>query len=239
MQALHPKNINLMSTQFPSSPIGSSSLSSSSSGESINASNQEDKKKKKRKIKKKTNKQGLKIPTTASHVGGNQPVTVNHVGSVDEIDKTTKITRKPKFPCRICKGDHLLKNCLGIPKVLEVWSTGSQQRVSPTVTSHVGDIPSTSESKVGNKKGKVKFPYRLCEISHQTYLFPRVDEVSYLLENIAYVQQQLPTTYHKFSSNSPLIDELVNLVPSSVNLVDQLIDSIPSSVNHRSIPVFL
>jgi hypothetical protein len=158
---------------FPSSPVGSSSLSSSSPGESINASNQEDKKKKKRKKKKNKNKQG-----------GNQPTTVNHAGSVDDIDKPTKTTRKPKFPCRICKGDHLLKDFLGIPKILEVWSMGSQQPMSPLPASHVGDNPSTSNSKVGSKKGRVKFPCRLCEGSHQTYLFPRMDEASCLLEDI-------------------------------------------------------
>jgi hypothetical protein len=111
--------------------------------------------------------------------------------------------------------------------------------VSPAVASHAGDNPSTSDSKVGNKKGKVKFPCRLCEGSHQTYLFPRVDEASYLLENIVYIQQKIPTAYHKFFPNPPLVDELVNLVPSLVNLVDQLIDSVPSSVNHQLIPFFL
>jgi hypothetical protein len=105
---------------FPSSPVGSSSLSSSSPGGSINASNQEDKKKKKRNIKKKKNKKG-----------GNPPATVNHVGSVDDIDKPTKTTRKPKFPCRLCKGDHLLKDFPGLPNILEVWSMGSKQPISP------------------------------------------------------------------------------------------------------------
>jgi hypothetical protein len=41
-----------------------------------------------------------------------------------------------------------------------------------------------------------------------------MDEASYILENIVYVQQQLPYP------NWPLVDELVNPVPSSVNLVD-------------------
>jgi hypothetical protein len=69
---------------FPSSPIVSSSLSSSLPGESLNASNQEAQKKKKRKNKKKKNKQG-----------GNQPATDNHVGSVDDIDKSTKHIASP------------------------------------------------------------------------------------------------------------------------------------------------
>jgi hypothetical protein len=97
-----------------------------------------DKKNKKRKIKKKKNKQGTKLPTTVVHVGGNQLAIVNCTGSINDIDKPTKITRKPKFPCRICKGEHIIRYFPGIPKVLEVWSTGSQQPVSPITSSHVG-----------------------------------------------------------------------------------------------------
>jgi hypothetical protein len=126
MHSLSPQEHQPHVDPSPSSPVQSSSLSSSSPSERSEASNQVDKKKKKRKIKKKKNKQGAKLPTTTGHVGSNQPVTVNHVGSIDEVHKPTKTTRKPKFPCRICKGDHLLKDFPGIPKVLDVWSTSSQ-----------------------------------------------------------------------------------------------------------------
>jgi hypothetical protein len=51
-----------------------------------------------------------------------------------------------------------------------------------------------------------------------------MDEASYLLENIVDVQQKLP------SPSPPLVDELVNLVPSSVNLVDQVIHLVQSSI---------
>jgi hypothetical protein len=168
---------------LPSSPVGSSSHSSSSPSEISTASNQVDKKKKKRKIKKKKNKLGGKLPTTAGHVGSDQPTIVHHVGSVDNVDKSTKTHRKPKFPCRICKGDHLLKDFPGIPKVVEVWSQGSQPMSSATA-GHAGDNPSTSDNQVGSKKGKVKFPCLLCKEMHHTYLCPRMDEASYLLENI-------------------------------------------------------
>jgi hypothetical protein len=60
----------------------------------------------------------------------------------------------------------------------------------------------------------------LCKEMHHTYLCSRMDEASYLLEKIVNVQQQLPTAYRKLSLNLPLVDELVNLVPSSINLVD-------------------
>jgi hypothetical protein len=60
---------------LPSSPVESSSRSSSSPSEIYVASNRVDKKKKKSKIKKKNNKIGGKLPTTAGHVGSDQPTT--------------------------------------------------------------------------------------------------------------------------------------------------------------------
>jgi hypothetical protein len=188
---------------FPSSPIVSSSLSSSSPGEILDASNQEAKKKKKRKNKKKKNKQG-----------GNQPTTVV---SVDNVENPTNIGRKPKFPCRICKGDHLLNHFPGIPKVLEVWSMGSQQPMSPATASHAGDNPSTNDHKVGGKKGKVRIPCRLCGEMHLTYLFPHMDEASQLLEDIVVSQKQPPVASHESSPNQPLVDEVVGLIQSSVD----------------------
>jgi hypothetical protein len=92
----------------PSSLARSSSISSSSPSEIFEASNPVDKKKKKRKNKKKKNKQGSKIPTTNRCVG-KKLVIIDHVGSVDDA-KNTQTTRKPKYPCRICKGGHLLKD---------------------------------------------------------------------------------------------------------------------------------
>jgi hypothetical protein len=103
----------------PSSPVRSSSPSSLarspsvsyySSSESYEASNPVNKKKKKRKIKKKKYKHGSKPPTTVKHVG-KQLVTVNHAGSVDDVH-ITQTTRKPKYPCRLCKGSHIIKDCL-------------------------------------------------------------------------------------------------------------------------------
>jgi hypothetical protein len=124
-----------------------------------------------------------------------------------------KMHHKPKFPCRLCKGDHLLKDFPSIPKVVEVWSHGSQP-MSSVVAGHDGDKPSTRYNQVGSKKGEVKFPCLLCKEMHRNYLCPCMDEASHLLKKIVDVQQQIPYP------NLPLIDELVNLVPSSVNLVD-------------------
>ena len=114
--------------------------------------------------------------------------------SVSSVEETSNMHRNPKFPCKLCKGDHFLINCPGIPKVLEVWSERSYQLT-------VG--PSTSDFHVLGKKGKVRFPYRLCKGSHQTHIFPHMDEASKLLENLTVPQQKIPTGYRKLSPNLP------------------------------------
>jgi hypothetical protein len=129
---------------------------------------------------------------------------VNHTRSVDKVDKSKMKNPKPKFPCRICKGNHFLRDFPGLPKVLEMWSSMSSAPVG-----HAGDTPSASDIKVGKKKRTVKFPFLLCEGDHYSHLFPRMDEASYILEKI-----QLPTGYHNISSKPSLVDGLVNLVPS-------------------------
>jgi hypothetical protein len=227
----------------PSSLARSPSVSSSSSSESSEASNPVNKKKKKRKIKKKKAKQGSNLPTTVKHVG-KQPVTVNHVGSVDDV-KITQTTRKPKYPCRLCKGSHLLKDCPGLSKVIEAWSTHPHQPMSLASEQHADDPPSTSHDIVGKKKSRVKFPCMLCKGSHLTHLFPCMEEASKLLEDMSVSQPQLPAAYRKFSLNPPIVDGMITSVPSLVNPVDHVInmvtslvepidkvvDQIPSSVN--------
>jgi hypothetical protein len=236
----------------PSSPVRSSSpsslamspfVSSSSSSESSEASNLVNKKNKKRKIKKKKDKQGSKPPTTVKHVG-KQPVTVNRAGSVDDV-KITQTTRKPKYPCRLCKGSHLLKDFPGLSKVIEVWSTHPHQPMSSASEQHVDDPPSTSHDTIGKKKSRVKFPCMLCKGSHLTHLCPHMDEASKLLEDMTVSQPQLPAAYRKLSLNPPIVDGMITLVPSPVNPVDHVInlvtslvepvdkvvDPIPSSVN--------
>jgi hypothetical protein len=236
----------------PSSPVRSSSPSSlarspsvpsSSSSESFETRNSVNKKKKKRKNKKKKNKQGSKLPTTDKHVG-KQPVTVTHAGSVDDV-KIAQTTRKPKYPCRICKGSHLLKDCPGISKVIEAWSTHPRQPTSLASEQHADDLPSTSHDTVGKKKSRVKFPCLLCKGSHLTHLCPSMEEASKLLEDMTILQPQLPAAYHKLSLNPPVVDGMITPVPSPVNsvdhvvnlvtslveLVDKVVDMIPSSVN--------
>jgi hypothetical protein len=236
----------------PSSPVRSSSpsllamspyFSSSSSSESFEASNPMNKKKKKRKIKKKKDKQGSKPPTTVKHVG-RQSTTVNSVGSVDDV-KITQTTRKPKYPCRLCKGSHLLKDFPGLPKVIEVWSTHPRQPMSSASEQHADDFLSTSHDIVGKKKSRAKFPCMLCKGSQLIHLCPHMDEASKLLEDMTVSQPQLPAAYRKISLSPPVVDGMITPVPSLVNLVDhvvnlvmslvepvdKVVDPIPSSVN--------
>jgi hypothetical protein len=212
----------------PSPLARSSSISSSSSSESSEAINLVDKKKKKMKNKKKKNKQGSTLPTTTGHVG-KKPVTVNRVGSVDFF-KITQTTCKPKYPCRICKGSHLLKYFPSLSKVIEAWSTHPRQPMSSTSEQHVDDLPSTSQNTVGKKKSRVKFSCMLWKGSHLTHLFPRMYEASKFLEDITISQPQLLASYRNLTFDPPIIDEMINMTSSLVNLVDQVVNMVTSLV---------
>ena len=206
----------------PSSLARSPSVSSSSSSESSEPSNSVNKKKKKRKNKKKKIKQGSKLPTCVKHVG-KQQVTVNRTGSVDDV-KITQTPRKPKYPCRLCKGIHLLKDCPGLSKVIEVWSTHPRQPMSSASEQYADDLPSTSHDTIGKKKSRVKFPCMLCKGSHLTHLFPCMDEALKLLEDMTISQPQLPDAYHKLSLNPPVVDGMITPVLSPVNPVDHVVN---------------
>jgi hypothetical protein len=193
---------------------------------------------------KKKNKQGSKLLTTVKHVG-KQPVTVNHVGSVDDV-KITQTTCKPKYHCRICKDIHLLKDFPGLSKVIEAWSTSSFESTSSTSEQHVDEPPSTSQDMIGKKKIRVKFPCMLYKEIHLTHLFPRMDEALKLLEDMTISQPQLPIYYRKLTLDPPIVDGMITPVPSLVNVVDhvvnlvtylvepvdKVVDMIPSLVNH-------
>jgi hypothetical protein len=72
-----------------------------------------------------------------------------------------------------------------------------------------------------------------------------MDEASKFLEDMTVSQPQLPAAYHQLSSNPPVVDGMINLVPLSASPVDQVVnlvtsldepvnqvvDPIPSSVN--------
>jgi hypothetical protein len=53
------------------------------------------------------------------------PATASHVGGIDMIEKPRRIGHKPKFLCRLCKGDHLTHLCPAIAVVQEARSLSS------------------------------------------------------------------------------------------------------------------
>jgi hypothetical protein len=150
-------------------------------------------------------------------------------GSVDDV-KITQTTRNPKYPCRLCKGSHLLKDFPSLSKVIEAWSTHPHQPMSLASEKHVDDFPSTSHDIVGKKKSRAKFPCMLCKGRHLTHLFPRMDKTSKLLEDMTISQPQLPAAYRKLSLNPPVVDGMINLVPPSVSVVDQVVNLVTSLI---------
>jgi len=165
------------------------------------------------------------------------PYDSNHHGG----EKPTRIGRKPKFPCRLCKGDHFLLDCPGISKVLEVWSKSSDQSMSSTSGYHVDDKPLNGDHRVEVEKRRVKFPCRLCEGTHRTHVCPHMDEASHLLEEITLIQKKPPTSYRRVSPDPSLVDEVVDPTPSLIDptlpmksdlpSVDEVVNPIMLSVN--------
>ena len=52
---------------------------------------------------------------------------------------------------------------------------------------------------------------------HLTYLFPHMVQASNLLEDIIVPQKWIPTGYHKFSLDLPLVDKVVDPVLMSID----------------------
>ena len=155
----------------PSSPISRPS-SSTFPGESFKSSNQEAKKKKK----------FDKGEANHATITPNAP----------PIRKPSYPPQEVKFPCRLCKGDHLLRDYPGIPRVLEVWSQNLNRPSPLTSRDHFDVTPSASD---GKKKGKIRFPCRLCGGEDLLHLCPLMDKASKVLENLTAPQPQLPIGY--------------------------------------------
>ena len=92
--------------------------------------------------------------------------------------RSKRTLNKTKFPCKICKGDHLLKDYPGLSHVQEEWSKRSKLSVSSTSDHHVDNTPSTSDPLVKGRKGKVLYPCLICKAMHRTFICPRMDEAS-------------------------------------------------------------
>ena len=166
----------------PSTPTSTSS-SSTSPGESLNLSNQVAKKKKKKTKKKKSPKGEVASITLAP-------------SSPPEVGPPSAPPQKVKFPCRLCKEDHFLRDCPGIPRVLEVWSR-DLARPSSSSKSHGNATLSVGK---GKGKGKVRFPCRLCESNHPLHLCLLMDKASSVLESLTAPSPPLPIGYQCLSA---------------------------------------
>lgn len=155
---------------LPSSLFVSPSPSSSLLGESSDTSNQvAEKKKKGKEKKKKPIQQGDNQATIALNASSNENMSIK--------------LPKAKYLCIICAGDHFHRDCPYFPRILKEWSSHSHHPVSSTSGDYVGSTPSTSDSKVHGRKGKVRIPCRLCEGNHSLNLCPFLDEAERVLDN--------------------------------------------------------
>ena len=130
------RNIDSKVELAPSSPVSSPS-SPPLLGESFTSSNQETKKKKNTKKKKKSDKHEATCAAIAP--------------STSQVGTPPTPQWKVKFPCKLCKDDHLLHECPAILRILEVWSP---DLAHPSLSSkaHADATLSTGNDK---KKGNV------------------------------------------------------------------------------------
>jgi hypothetical protein len=57
-----------------------------------------------------------------------------------------------------------------------------------------------------------------------------MDEASKLLKDMTVSQPQLPVAYHKLYLDPPVVDKMINSVPSSVSPIDQVVNLVTSLV---------
>lgn len=88
-----------------------------------------------------------------------------------------------------------------------------------TTTDHARGKISTTENKVGGKRerGKVKLPCKLCTGNHLTHHCNRMDEALQLLKESEDSHQQILLTSPESFSEQPLVDEVVEPTPLSVD----------------------
>jgi len=175
----------------PSSPVSMSS-SSNFPGESLDSSNQVAKKKNKKTKKKKSTKREVK--------------------SIAQVGPPSAPPRKVKFPCRLCKDGHLLGDCPGIPRILEVWSR-DLARPSSSFEAHGDATPLAGN---GKEKGKIRIPCILCEGNHPLHLCLLMDKAYAILESLRASSPQLPIGYQRLSVDRLPADNEIDLDSSLV-----------------------
>jgi hypothetical protein len=86
--------------------------------------------------------------TSASRVGDVQPTIASHAGGINFVEKPRQIEHKTKFPCNLCKGDHLTHLCPGIPEVQRLWSLSTRSSDSKSFEDSSQSIPPSVEKVV-------------------------------------------------------------------------------------------
>ena len=95
---------------------------------------------------------GGSLSASMVHDGDNPSATASHV---DTVEKTTRSKHKPKFPCKLCEGDHLTYKFPSIVEVRRDWFHGhpvfehSEVFQQPSSLSQVGPSHPTSGGHVG------------------------------------------------------------------------------------------
>jgi len=98
-----------------------------------------------------------------------------------------------------------------------VWPKASHQPFPLAYGDHAGVKPSTSDHKIHEKKGKFKFPCRLCEGNHTIDFSPYMGEASKVLENFTTSQRHLSASYQQISPNPSLVDKVIDQNPNPIN----------------------
>ena len=121
---------------------------------------------------------------------------------------------------------------------LSLHPTDLKGLVSPLAQSNVINLwrscweyTSTSENEVNGKKGRFKFPCRLCEGDHALHYFPFLDEAKRVLDNHPVSPQWLPPGYKKLLPSPSLVENLTDTLLLSVEaptIEDKLSESTPN-----------
>jgi len=113
--------------------------------------------------------------------------------STSQVGPPSAPSRKVKFPCKLCKGDDIIRDCPSIPRILKAWC-------------HDLDHPSSYSEAHGDatlltanvkKKGKIRFPCRLCVGNHPFHLCPLMDKASAILESLTASSPQILIGYQR------------------------------------------
>ena len=66
---------------------------------------------------------------------------------VDTVEKTTRSKHKPKFPCKLCEGDHLTYKFPSIVEVRRVWFHGHPIFEHPEVSQEPSSLSQVGPSQ--------------------------------------------------------------------------------------------